>query len=393
MSRAPACPQCGSRKIWKDGLRRLSDGSVVQRWLCRNCGYRFSNPNVTKSRNLTFYKHNSCRVGGWDSQPKNSAKAVKALKGPEKVEKRAAGATEKPDINSEMINFIWHLKKQGFKEVTIISKVKLLKTLMKRGADLLDPESVKETIAKQAWSEGRKENAVYAYTTYLNWKGGTWNPPRYKRIEKLPYIPAEADIDTLIAGCSKRMACFLQLLKETGARAGEAYRLKWSDIDASTRTIRITPEKGSKPRIIKVSRKLIEMLEDLPRTYGEYIFALPNMQIKHWARNFSLQRRRIAKKVRNPRLLRITFHTLRHWKATMEYHKTKDIIHVMQLLGHKNIKNTLRYVQLAQALFKDQQEYVCKVAKTQTEICALVEAGFEYVCEHNGAKIFRKPKY
>jgi len=47
---------------------------------------------------------------------KNSAKAVKALKELEEVEKRAAGATEKPDISSEMINFMWHLKKQGFKE-------------------------------------------------------------------------------------------------------------------------------------------------------------------------------------------------------------------------------------------------------------------------------------
>jgi len=30
----------------------------------------------------------------------------------------------------------------------------------------------------------------------------------------------------------------------------------------------------------------------------------------------------------------------------MEYHKTKDILHVMQMLGHKNIMNTLKYTQL-----------------------------------------------
>ncbi|MCD6240056.1 site-specific integrase, partial [Candidatus Bathyarchaeota archaeon] len=69
-----------------------------------------------------------------------------------------------------------------------------------------------------------------------------------------------------------------------------------------------------------------------------------------------------------------------------------DIIHVMQLLGHKNIKNTLRYVQLTQALFKDQQEYVCRVARTVKEAKKLIEAGFEFVCEIGGAKLFRKPK-
>ena len=95
----------------------------------------------------------------------------------------------------------------------------------------------------------------------------------------------------------------------------------------------------------------------------------------------------------NPRLLRITFHTLRRWKGTIEYHRTKDILHVMQVLGHKSIKNTLLYVQLAEELFQGEIDYISKVAKTEAEICTLVEAGFEYVCEFNGHKIFRRKKY
>jgi hypothetical protein len=76
----------------------------------------------------------------------------------------------------------------------------------------------------------------------------------------------------------------------------------------------------------------------------------------------------------------------------MEYHKTKDIYYVMQALGHKNIKNTLLYIQLEKALFQGEQDYISKVAKTEKDICALVESGFEYVTEFQGAKIFRKPK-
>ena len=83
------------------------------------------------------------------------------------------------------------------------------------------------------------------------------------------------------------------------------------------------------------------------------------------------------------------FHTFRHWKATMEYHKTKDILHVMKLLGHKNISNTLVYTQLVDF---GEEEYVTKVAWTLKEACKLIEAGFEYVCEMEGAKIFRKRK-
>lgn len=39
------------------------------------------------------------------------------------------------------------------------------------------------------------------------------------------------------------------------------------------------------------------------------------------------------------------------------------------------------------------QEYVSKVAKTETDACALIDASFEYVCDYEGHKIFRKRKY
>jgi len=102
------------------------------------------------------------------------------------------------------------------------------------------------------------------------------------------------------------------------------------------------------------------------------------------------QRRKIANKLKNPRILRITFHTFRHWKAPMEYARTKDILHVMRLLGHKNIKNTLIYTQLIN--FKD-DEFVCKAATTSQEAKQFIEAGFEYVCTAtDGIMLFRKRK-
>jgi hypothetical protein len=66
--------------------------------------------------------------------------------------------------------------------------------------------------------------------------------------------------------------------------------------------------------------------------------------------------------------------------------------YVMQRLGHKNFKNTELYVQLDEALFQGETEYISKVAKSEKEICSLIEAGFEYVTEFEGAKIFRKRK-
>jgi len=111
--------------------------------------------------------------------------------------------------------------------------------MVSRGAYLNDPESVKETIAKQrTWSEGRKELAVECYSNYLNFVGGTRQPPRYRRVNTLPFIPTEAELDQLIAGCGQKTGTFLQLLKETGARCGEAWNIQWIDIDKVNNTIR-----------------------------------------------------------------------------------------------------------------------------------------------------------
>jgi hypothetical protein len=49
---------------------------------------------------------------------------------------------------------------------------------VKRGANLHKPESVKEVIAKQQWSEGYKQNVVTR--ALLELQGITWTKPFYK---------------------------------------------------------------------------------------------------------------------------------------------------------------------------------------------------------------------
>lgn len=73
----------------------------------------------------------------------------------------------------------------------------------------------------------------------------------------------------------------------------------------------------------------------------------------------------------------------------MEYHKTKDILHVMRLLSRRNIKNTLVYTQLVTL---ESDDYVCKAAANIKEASELIESGFEYVCDIDNAKLFRKPE-
>lgn len=303
------------------------------------------------------------------------------------------GTTQTADIKGRIIKFAWELQKRAYAETTLKNYSYLLKGLVDRGANLYDPESVKDVISKaQSWCQGRKNNAVKAYTLFAAMEGMTWTPPKYRQPFKFPFIPLEREIDDLIAGTSKTLSAFLHLLKETAARRGEAFNTDWTDLDLVNRTIRIAPEKGSNPRIFRMSESLAQKLGSLPRI-SERVFGYKD--VYNLEKSFRVQRKRLAHKLGNPRLLEIHLHTFRHWKATMEYYRTRDIFHVMQFLGHRKIENTLLYVQLTNSIFQDvDNQYICKVAKTAQEAIQLVELGFEYVTGEygDGGKLFKKKK-
>jgi len=147
------------------------------------------------------------------------------------------------------------------------------------------------------------------------------------------------------------------------------------------------PVKGSRARIVKVKSKTIAMTNRLPKT-NECVF---NPHAHTIRQNYYKQRRRIASLLQNPRLMQIRLHTFRHWKATMEYHRTKNIKYVQMLLGHKKLEHTDRCTQLIDL---ENDEYDVAHAATLEEENKLIEAGFEYVrySERDEVAIYRKPK-
>jgi len=392
------CPQCGSEKLYKDGLRYLADGSSIQRWLCRNCGYRFTEKNCNSSeafQQLSRIHTQSLKNSSSIISKRQvcdclteASKNLTTVETRQETAQREGTTTNQQDAKDKILQYAWWLKKKGRSDATIKSRVRRLKSLAKH-CNLMDPETVKETLARLQQKNSTKAITTSVYTNFLKCFGLTWEPPEYKMEESIPFIPLENEIDQLIASCNKRTAALLQLLKETGARIGEAARLQWIDLDSDRRTLRIQAEKGSNPRILGISEKLVGMLNALPKR-SEYIF---NPNTKALRTSFVYQRARATAKLNNPRLKKITFHTLRHWKGTMEYHKTKDPWHVKRILGHKTLSSTEVYINVEQAIFQiSNDEYHVKVAHDLKEACQLLETGFEYVTDMEGIKLFRKRK-
>jgi integrase len=282
------------------------------------------------------------------------------------------------------------LKKNGRAEETLETVITRLKRLTAI-CNIDDPEQVKTILATTKWKNSYKHAMTYVYTGYLHYIGKTWNEPEYTTESQLPFIPTEAEIDTLIsAACQPKTATLLQTLKETGARIGELEKLKWMHIDQERRTIYITAEKGSNSRILPLSPKLIAMFNNLPKI-NDKVFQTNKRGLR---KTFESLRNTTAKKLNQPRLKNIHFHTFRHWKGTIEYHKTKDIIHVKSVLGHKSIESTMIYINIEQATFLNQtDEWNCKAATDIKEDTQLIETGFEYVTQlPDGTRLYRKRK-
>jgi len=150
------------------------------------------------------------------------------------------------------------------------------------------------------------------------------------------------------------------------------------------------PMKNGNTRIFKISSKLVAMLSTLAKN-TKYLFGTNNKTTRQSV--YYKARRSLAAKPGNPNLLRIGFHTFRHWKATMLYHQTHDILFVKEFLGHRSLNTTMLYIQLEKALFQtDSDEFTVKTAKDPSEIQALLEVSFEYVCKKEGLMFFKKRK-
>jgi integrase/predicted RNA-binding Zn-ribbon protein involved in translation (DUF1610 family) len=384
---APVCPDCGSERFYRDGVRRLADGTEKQRYICRQCGYRFSAQPLSIS--------NSNTVG-----IQICAKSVKNLDPAVELKYIAGDARLNAETKGLLVRFCQHLEKEGYSQYNMYPQQ--LRSLVAHGANLLDPESVKATIAKLTYvnrqgetvpfKNGTKMLCCAAYDAFAKMIGIKWDKPRYKQEEIEVYVPYESELDALINGSRSRiMAAYLQTLKETFADPSEALRIRWKDIDWKHQTIAINyPVKGHRTGTVEVSAKLLSMLSALPKK-SERVFPYTYKSLAH---AYWKLRKRIAAIQQNPRILAVELRGFRHWGGTMiAYITNGNVLEVMRRLRHKNVDSTMKYIGRIQ--FKT-SEFDTTSATTEEEILRLGSEGWtEYsVMKFNDREIhfFKRPR-
>jgi integrase len=281
------------------------------------------------------------------------------------------------------------LKKQGYAESTLKAYDSRLRMLAKH-VSLDVPDAVKAFVAtRNTWSNAFKESVCKSYDQYVRMNGLGWKRPFYAYSKRLPYIATTEQLNKIISNCRKKYALILSILRDTGLRPIELHRLTLKQIDLEKGNITAYTAKNGNPRLLKMKPSTLAMLKEYAAEndfrLNVRMFPRPEAMRKAYCRT----RRHLAKKLHEPDLMKIRLYDFRHYYATMLYQKTKDILYVKEQMGHKRIENTLIYTHLIR--FSD-EEYVTAVSKTVDEARKLVEAGFEYVTEVEGVRLFRKRK-
>jgi integrase len=374
------CPECGARgdRIYLSGTRNTKHG-VVQRFLCRDCGYRFSERKNSKA---DMHVRGNCQLGAIPREAKKLDSATE--------KKTVAGDLAKlpQETRGLIAKYMAYLEREGYYENT--SYLDLIKTLDKDDANLFDPEDVKTKIARHKWKDSVKMLAVYAYDAFCRMEKIEWTKPKYRQQDSLIEVPDEKDLDALIASTySKRMMAFLQTLKETYADPGEILRLEWREVKGNIITIN-HPVKGHLPGQYEVSSKLIAMLNALPKD-NKRVFPVVYRNMHKCLRTL---RKRAAHKLQNPQLLEISFKSFRHWGGSMLAHYTNgNVLTIKKMLRHKNIQSTMKYIH---TLRFEEEDFEETTAITPEEIRKLGKEGWQKYDEgtFNGTTIhfYRKPK-
>ena len=163
------------------------------------------------------------------------------------------------------------------------------------------------------------------------------------------------EADSLLAELRKRSADVHDMALfslHTGARAGEVFNLRWADVDFSQDLLIFKDTKSGKNRPAFFTEEVKAMLtgRQSDNTQGEVLVFPGKGGIKITQISDSFDRAVNKLKLNEgvtDRLMKVTFHTLRHTFASWLAMDGVNPFHLKELMGHSDLKLTERYSHLS----------------------------------------------
>jgi integrase/recombinase XerD len=173
-----------------------------------------------------------------------------------------------------------------------------------------------------------------------------WARPRKR--QQLPDVMSKGEAKRLFAQVrNPKQQVLLYAIYAAGLRPGEAVKLRREDVQPERGLIRVVQGKGKKDRCVMLSEVLLKMLRAYIEGYRPKYWLFEG---QHPGEHYSVRSlQAVVKRARRAAGLRdtITPHTLRHSFATHLLEAGTDSRLIQEMLGHADIKTTLRYLHVS----------------------------------------------
>lgn len=186
----------------------------------------------------------------------------------------------------------------------------------------------------------------HMYTKAVEWGYVRGNPLKgVKRLKEPPgrvrYL-REEEIGRLLRCCAGHIHPIVLAALHTGMRKGELLGLRWERVDLVRRRITVVHSKNNEVRAVPLNQTLYRLLEELGRKgKSGHVFRGPD------GKALGDIKKGFAGAVRRAGIEDFRFHDLRHTFASYLVMSGVDLRTVQQVLGHTEIKTTMRYSHLS----------------------------------------------
>lgn len=155
--------------------------------------------------------------------------------------------------------------------------------------------------------------------------------------EKPMRILKKDEIDLLVQKSSGITRKLIIIALNTAMRKNEILNLRWNDVDFDGGFVHIKESKSNKIRKIPMNPIVRNTIREIKKE-GEYIFHNPKTgtRIRDFYRSWNATRKAAG-------ISDLRFHDLRHTAATLMVQGGIDLVTVGDILGHSNIRMTVKY--------------------------------------------------
>lgn len=172
--------------------------------------------------------------------------------------------------------------------------------------------------------------------------------PRMRGYKSLPAVLSKDEVFEIIDSITNlKHKSILMTMYGSGLRVSEVAKLKVCDIDGRNHQILIRNSKNKSDRLAILSQSNLEVLRKYWQTCGKpKVWLFPGAKDDEHINVKSIKN--LVIKLKNKLKLRkdISAHTFRHCFATHLLEANVQLPYIQQLLGHKSIKSTTRYLHM-----------------------------------------------